>query len=298
MKFFGILAIVVAGIWGSAATAQELETNATGKFLCGGAHPRCSVMDQSTYGYHQFGGRPVGQYAGVSHLLEDGPPLEHYQTFIGEVISKRPNTNAVGIWGDASAVVNNARVWGGFFSARSGGQSQDSQLIGLEVDVLNAGLDGVYPNHSKVGIQVVGFGGRNTNALEVLTEGNGKGRWQNGLTISPESISADGTVIGVGHQQAAFGIDFRGSSFSDSAMIVSPQNRITFRQNGKHDAAIYRDQYFDGHLVVQAGPSGIRVTNAQNTENLVIITPDGDVISKYGSMKNLAERIAALEAGN
>lgn len=79
-------------------------------------------------------------------------------------------------------------------------------------------------------------------------------------------------------------------------MIVAPNNKITLRTPGKHDAAIYRDQFYDGHLVIQAAPNGIRITNAQNTENLVIITADGDVISKYGSMKNLAERVAALEA--
>ncbi len=296
MKFFGIAAIALYTFIAGSPLAQELEVAPTGKFLCGGSHPRCSVMDQSTYKYHQFDKRPVGQFAGVSHLLENGPPIEHYQTFLGEVISQRPDTNAVAIWGDASANIHNARVWGGFFSARSWPNSGDSQLIGLEVDVLNAGLDGVYPNHSKVGIQVVGFGARNTNAIEILTEGNGRGRWQNGLIISPDSISHDGTIIGVGPQQANIGIDFRGSNFSDSAMIVAPNSKLTFRNPGKYDAAIYRDQYYDGHLVIQAAPNGIRITNAQNSENLVIITPDGDVISKYGSMKNLAERIAALEA--
>ncbi len=296
MKFLGIVAAAIFSLFGTHLIAQELEVNPTGKFLCGGPHPRCSVMDQSTYGYHQFNKRHVGQYAGVSHLLENGPPMEHYQTFLGEVISQRPNSNAVAIWGDATANVHNARVWGGFFSARSWPNSGDSQLIGLEIDVLNAGLDGVYPNHSKVGLQVVGFGARNTNAIEILTEGNGNGRWQNAITISPDSISHDGTVIGVGPQQANIGLDFRGSNFADSAMIVGTNNKVTFRTPGKYDAAIYRDPFYDGHLVIQAAPNGIRITNAQNTENLVIITADGDVISKYGSMKNLAERIAALEA--
>lgn len=296
MKFLGIVAAAIFSLFGTHLIAQELEVNPTGKFLCGGPHPRCSVMDQSTYGYHQFNKRHVGQYAGVSHLLENGPPMEHYQTFLGEVISQRPNSNAVAIWGDATANVHNARVWGGFFSARSWPNSGDSQLIGLEIDVLNAGLDGVYPNHSKVGLQVVGFGARNTNAIEILTEGNGNGRWQNAITISPDSISHDGTVIGVGPQQANIGLDFRGSNFADSAMIVGTNNKVTFRTPGKYDAAIYRDPFYDGHLVIQAAPNGIRITNAQNTENLVIITADGDVISKYGSMKNLAERITALEA--
>lgn len=102
----------------------------------------------------------------------------------------------------------------------------------------------------------------------------------------------------MGPQKVNIGIDFRGSSFSDSAIIVAENSKITFRDPGKHDAAIYRDEFNEGHLVVQSGPAGMRITNAQNTENIVIITPDGDVISKYGSMKDLAERIAAIEGGN
>lgn len=296
MRLVGLILIMISGLWNCAAASQELELSPTGKFLCGGLHPRCSVMDQSTYGYHQFGGRHVGQYAGVSHLLEPGPALEHYQTFIGEVISQRADTNAVAIWGDASAVANNTKVWGGFFSARSAPASGDSQLVGVEIDVLNAGLPGVYPNHSKVGLSIVGFGNQNTNAIDIHTEGNGKGRFTNGIAFTPGAIADDGTVIGVAPQSARLGIDFTNSMFSDSLMLVSPNNKITFRDPGRYDAAIYRDQFDNGYLVLQAGQGGLRITTAQNTENLLIVKPDGDIITKYGSLRSLFDRVAALEA--
>ena len=143
MKYlFGIVAMLG---WTAQANAQEVVQYPQGLFVCDGVHPRCTWVDQSTYPYHQFGGQHVGQMSGVSDVLENGPPLIHYQTFLTELISQRPDTNAVAFWADAASVVNNGRVWGGFISARSGFSTSgaDSQLIGLEIDVLNGGLPGV-----------------------------------------------------------------------------------------------------------------------------------------------------------
>lgn len=281
----------------ASSRAQDLIRSGPGVFLCHGDHPRCSVPDQTTYGYPQFGGQHVGQKSGVSDVVEDGPPMLHYQSWLAEVISKRPDTNVVAAWSDASAVTDGARVWGGFISARSGfpnpGQD-DAQLIGLEIDVLNGGLPGVYPNASKVGLQIVGFGNRNTNAMEVLTE-TPSGAFMNILSIQPNAVAPDGTVIGMAAQTAARGIDFQGVTFTDAAMIVSANQKLSFRAPGLGEAAIWRDDISNGSLVLQSGPAGTRVVNSANNTNLLIITPSGDLITPYGSLSDIVARLEALE---
>jgi hypothetical protein len=232
------------------------------------------------YAYHQFDGSTrIGEFVSISETLADGPPLPHHQTFLAELITKRPDTNAVALWADAKSIVSKGRVWGGFISARSGFASptDDSQLIGLEIDVLNAGKPGVFPNDSKVGLQIVGFGNRNTNAIEILNEQKGEGEFENGINFQPGAISKDGAIFGVGPQSSRYGLNLLGSRFSEAAVIVSENQKIVFRAEGRRDASIYRDEFSDGHLVLTAGPGGMRVTNAENTSNLLIIHPDGKV---------------------
>lgn len=292
---FIALSILLCGT----AFSQILDNAVSGKFICDEQHPRCAVQDQSQYKYNQFGGRHVGQYSGVSNLLKNGPPLEHYQTWLTEVITERPDTNVVASWSDAKSVVDKGRVWGGFISARSqfNGKIKDSQLIGLEIDVLNAGLPGVSPNQSKVGLQIVGFGNRVTNAIEVLNDGgkDSNSQWQNVLNVQPGAVASDGTIIGVGPQNAAIGIDFRNSTFNDSAFLISEDQKLTFRKNGEIDAAVYRDNFGRGHLVLQSGPDGLRITNAENNKNLAIIKNDGDIITAQGALSNILNRLTQLE---
>lgn len=116
----------------------------------------------------------------------------HYQNVLSEVWSFSSRINAVALWGDSGAFHPGARSWGGFLSARSWpvhwndyvppGTADfrdadfDAALVGLEVDVLNGGLPhgSVSPAVgiplSKVGVQIVGFGKRNTAAIELRSE--------------------------------------------------------------------------------------------------------------------------------
>lgn len=300
--FVYALASAALALWAGPVVAQELISTQDGIFICHGDHPRCSWPDQETYPYPQFSMQHVGQMSGVSDLLPNGPSLEHYQTFLTELITERPNTNAVASWSDATSVVNNGRVWGGFISVRSGFShlspveqaTADSQLIGLEVNVLNGGLPGVYPNQSKVGVQIVGFGNANTNALEVLTQ-TPSAAFQNILNIQPHAVSPNGAVIGMAPQAAARGIDFQGSTFSDGAMIVSTNQKFVFRTPGLSDASIWRDDINNGYLVLQAGPPGLRIVNSDNNKNLLIITSAGDLVTPNGSFSGVVNRLTALE---
>jgi hypothetical protein len=291
-----VLAFLALLASSTSASAQDIIHTTNGIFYCHGDHPRCSWPDQSTYPYYQFSGQHLGQMSGVSDLLPDGPALPQYQTWLAELISLRPGTNAVASWSDAESKVDGGRVWGGFISARSElPDGADSQLIGLEVDVLNDGLPGVYPNASKVGLQVVGFGNANTNAMEVLTQ-TPSAAFQNIFNIQANSIAPDGAVIGMAPQHAGRGIDFRGSTFTDGALLLSPNQKIVFQIPGLNDAAIYRDQFSNGYLVLQAGTPGLRITNAQDTENIMIITPDGNFVTPLGSFADVLSRLSNLES--
>lgn len=294
MKYaFALLASALAC---APAGAQVVESNPYGVFICDPLHPRCQWADQSTYPYHQFAGQHVGQYSGISDVLEPGPALPHYQTYIVELISQRADTNAVAFWADAMSVVDKGRVWGGFISARSEFKTAgaDSQLIGLEIDVLNAGLPGVYPNASKVGLQIVGFGNPNTNAIEIAVDGP-RAAFQNIINIQPNALAADGAVIGMTPQNAGRGIDFYGSHFADAAFLVSANQKFVFRSAGLGDASIYRDEFSNGYLVLQAGPPGLRITNSENSTNLLIVQADGDLITKYGTLSSVYSRLTSLE---
>ena len=290
------VALLSLAMLSAPAAAQDLIHTTNGIFYCHGDHPRCSWADQSTYPYYQFGGQHVGQMSGVSDLLPNGPPLPQYQAWLTELISDRPNTNAVASWSDATSRVDGGRVWGGFISARTGFSQPgwDSQLIGLEIDVLNGGLPGVSPNLGKVGLQIVGFGNPNTDAIQILTE-TPSAAFQNILSIQPNSIVSDGAVIGMAPQHAGRGIDFSGSTFSDAAFIVSANQRFVFRTPGLNDAAIYRDEFSNGYLVLQAGPPGLRITDASNSTNLMIITPDGNFVTPLGSFTDVLSRLNRLE---
>lgn len=300
-RFHSIVMMSAVIVAGAPVAAQQVIPTPDGIFLCRSPHPRCFwAGDPAAYPYYQFGLTPVGQMSGISDYLLPGPALPHYQSFVVEVLSERADTNAVALWGDATSVVDGGRVWGGFLSARSGfinspsGDRADSQIVGLEIDVLNGGLPGVFPNASKVGLQIVGFGNINTNAIEVLTE-TPSAAWMNILNIQPNTVAPDGTVIGMTPQNARLGINFEGSRFLDSAMLLSENNRISFRTPGTSDAAIYRDALGNGHLVLQAGPAGLRITNAEDTRNLLVVTPDGDLVTRFGSYAGFVSRLNAVE---
>ena len=228
--------------------------------------------------YHQFpSNMQIGDFIIFSDFLPASETYDHYQSFLTELISDSANTNSVANWSDAKSIVNQGKVWGSFISARSElEQGEDSQLIGLEIDVLNNGLAGESPNQSKVGLQIVGFGNLNTNAIEVLTDE--QGLWQNVINIAKGTVDENGTVLGVAQETPIkIGIDFSNTPFSDAAIALSNESPITLETKNGNPASIYTDTFRDGYLVIQTGKSGIRLVNNQNNENLLVINGDGTV---------------------
>ena len=192
----------------------------------------------------------------VNDLGLDSLTHNHYQNLLSEVINFKPGINAVAIWGDSAAVVNDARSWGGFLSARGPCLSNDSgsilrrnlpdtgikngcsddfdvQLIGLEIDVLNGGKEGVYPNYSKTGLQIVGFGVPNSMAIEVRAQGTGRpdvptrGQFAN-ILYANDSIRKDiGRLITADFEEAKIGLDFRKALFREGLARVRTEGRGT-----------------------------------------------------------------------
>lgn len=190
--------------------------------------------------------------------------------------------NGVGIWGDGTSRSRGARVWGGFLVAKTAdGKRNDAQAIGLEVDIVNNAAPGTSPFASKTGIQIVGIG-RNpvTNALQVI--GAGPAKWQNGILFSGNSISKTGAFIGaaLSRNRISRGIDFSNVHFSDAAILLAQGSKVRFlTKQGYRSAEIYTDKFGNGHLVLIAGPSGIRIANNKNTANIISINDKG-VISR------------------
>jgi hypothetical protein len=202
------------------------------------------------------------------------------EAIYGRVENASPTANAVGVWGAALSRSAKARVWGGFLTAENtAGAQQDAQLVGLEVDVTNKSKPGVTPNASKVGIQVVGIGNRVTNALEII--GAEDGLWENGLNFAQRAIAPDGTVIGLTQPDPVnIGIDFAHTPFGTAAMIVSNNSLLGFCSKQGGLAGMYTDDIGEGSLVLRPGVSGLRVTDNQNRDNLLWLTPQGDLLVK------------------
>jgi len=217
------------------------------------------------------------------------------QAIAGLIDNHSPNVNAVGVWGGARALAEGSRAWGGFFNVSnsnfgSGYASQapkDAQLIALEVDVINWGLPGVYPNHSKVGLQIVGLGeALNTNAIEILS--SEKGKWVNGIVFMPNSIAENGTVIGIdGKVECELGIDFANTKFKDAAMRIGPGQKIRMDGSNGNASIIYREAESPDQLVLVAGTGGLKVMDNTGTRVLLELLPDGTL--------KVAGRVTAFE---
>lgn len=211
-------------------------------------------------------------------------------------------TNAVALWGEAVSSASEARVWGGFLTATSK-EGMDSQLVGLEVDVTNDSQPGVSPNESKVGMQVVALGKYEcTNGIELLAAGNSS--WNNGILISEGTISESGTILGSSQSTPVkTGIDFTNTPFTNAALAISNNSKITMQSKSGNPAAIYTDDIDDGYLVLQAGRSGIRITNNENDENLMIIHADGTIEADFlssntaGNNNTLTVALAVVMVG-
>lgn len=238
----------------------------------------------------------------------------HYQNLLSEVLNFSEGTNAVAVWGDSSAVVDGSKAWGGFFSARANAQqfseneqfsryipdnvnleydpsTYDTQLIGIEVDVLNGGLPGVYPNMSKTGVQIVGFGNPNSMAIEVRSEDTDKdvndeerrGVFESGIYFK-NSIAPYGRLLVSDLKQARIGLDLKNTLFTEGAIQLSSQQVGTgIIYNDGASGEIYGGERWDGTedqngwLTLRAGEGGIRIVSNDNTKELVAIDNFGGI---------------------
>lgn len=228
----------------------------------------------------------------------------HYQNLMSEVWNFNPSINGVAIWGDSGAFVPGSKVWGGFLSARSwplywqeyvpkdrphfNADDFDAQLVGLEVDVLNTGKDwkgwgrenaGVL---AKTGVQVVGFGKQNTQAIEIRSEdsdspdaANRKGQWKAAMVVY-NSLAKDGRVIYGLFEEAGIGIDFDQPVFEHGAMrLHTKQEGQGLVFNGGRGGQIYADE--SGTLTLSSGAQGFRVMGPSGSE-AIRIGSDGKVV--------------------
>jgi hypothetical protein len=224
---------------------------------------------------------------------------EQDQAIAGLIDNYSPNLNAVGIWGGAASRAAGARAWGGFTSVTNTA-GEDAQIIGLEVDTMNTSLPGVFPNHSKVGVQIVGIGfgepdgdHRNTAAIEILSDK--VGRWINAIVIDDGALDAESTIIGVGEKgPVRAGLDFSATTFTDAAIRIKNNQKIRLDTPSGSPAQIYSDDQPESALALVAGPGGIRLVDNSGARNLVLVSPDGTVsvdgpILEEGSRVNTRE---------
>ena len=180
-----------------------------------------------------------------------------------------------------------AKSWGGFFSARSwpvkwdgytpvgvdyAAEDFDAALVGVEIDVLNAGRDALDPSPklgqsmAKVGLQVVGFGNKNTAAIEVRSEDSDdperdsssrRGSWHWGIIIR-NALHTNSTVLFSENGHIRRGIDLSHSICSEGALLVAGSGQHSgIRFDLGDGGEVYRSA--EGMLVVEGGNAGVRV---------------------------------------
>ena len=255
-------------------------------------------------------GKPVPTHAAGSMDAGDHSLHNHYQNLLSEVWNFAPNVNAVSMWGDSLAAAKGAKAWGAFFSARSHcesflnpgfsqwappgvdlgcGPDFDAHLIGIEVDVLNYGKPGVWPNLAKTGVQIVGFGKPNMYAIEVLCEDTAadrpdrRGRWATALCVN-NSLTDDGRLIVADFEKAAVGLDFSRALFKYGALTMRTDGRGTgIVCNGGKSGEMFggvrgSDAADDRHwLTLRAGDGGIRLTNHDGTREMFAVDNFGAI---------------------
>lgn len=184
--------------------------------------------------------QPV-QPHGVPDETDYANTHNHYQSLASEVINFVPWANAVGVWGDSWAANNRSRAWGALFTARAdcdekwayNPKSQkvdctdfDSQLVGVEVDVINLAKPGRPPNEGKTGVQVVGFGEENTMAFEARTATPGEGRFTLGMNFA-DAITPDGTLIATWQKSMGRGLELSNTRFKNGVISYKSDGRGT-----------------------------------------------------------------------
>lgn len=229
----------------------------------------------------------------------------HYQNLLSEVWNFNSHINGVAIWGDSAAMAQDGKSWGGFFSARSwpangaivpAGRGPvdparfDAQLVGIEIDVLNAGQPADAAGaQSKTGLQVVGFGRTNAQAIEIRSEdtdspdwANRRGRWTTAMMINRALDPESGRVVWGLFEHGRAGIDFDLPLFRAGALRFrseAPGQGVVI--NGGRGGQIYAAA--DQVMTVGGGAGGLRLTAADGRPVLgvdgagavTVFAPDG-----------------------
>lgn len=249
---------------------------------------------QNIKSHPRYNDCPKGQDAALQPYFPDGPlyiakdievsapkgsVFHQYSAIRGSTYTLEPDVNGVGVWGAATSVHDGGKAWGGFFTAEGPNDANlDSQLVGVEVDVINKAKAGVSPNQSKVGIQIVSIGERDSSAaLEIISDNRSK--WQNGILFDNNSISTDGAAIALSQRSPIrTGIDFSNGHFNDSAIRIG-NNQIIRLDDSQQDTtpATIRNNS-DNKLQITAGRSGISIRDNKNEKTLVEIDPSGHMI--------------------
>lgn len=238
----------------------------------------------------------------------------HYQNILSEVLNFAPHSNAIPIWGDGSALASGSAAWGAFASARSAyiepndpkyehlknsipdgfvnvpHEDFDCALYGLEVDVLNAGKPGIYPNKAKHGVQIVGFGNPNSHAISVICENfdcapeQRKGQFEAGLYFQ-QSIHPDYGRVVVGHfDKAQIGIDFRQPVFDWGAIQLNapkPNSGIMFSE-GRGGELYAGKRWPDGEdtpkwMTIRIGEEGLRIVSHDSMREILAVDQHGGI---------------------
>lgn len=290
--------------------------------------------------FYNWEGKPVKAHDLKNQNTTNSDKIDnHYQNFLSEVWNYKPNTNAISIWGDATAIAKDAKATGALFSARSSYMTKkskyysfapegadftlnpadfDNQLIGVEIDVLNGGKPGIFPNQAKVGLQIVGFGNPNSIAVEVRSEDTDKdipadkrkGVWENGLYFK-NSIADYGRLIVADFEKAKMGFDLRKSLFSEGIMQAKTEGVGTgIILNEGESGEIYGGTRWEGSedkrnwISIRNGQGGTRIVSNDNTKEIFAVDNDGGIYingdvyingKKLSDLLSLEERISKLE---
>lgn len=276
---------------------------------------------------------PIENWQSQSHTMQDAPvgaldsevyrhAHNHFQLLHSEVYNFSRDLNGVAIWGDSAALAPNAKSWGAFFSARSWPlkwtgytppelfdydeeKDFDAALVGVEIDVLNAGKDwsasnGIDPHAmAKVGLQIVGFGSCNTAAVEVRTEDSDdasrtpetrRGAWHWGIIIR-NALASHSTVLMSENGHVARGIDFDKTTFSEGALRITgagPNSGVVFDHGLSGE--IHSDTT-DGSLNLRIGQGGFKLWSSDGSRVIAHITDDGLVVERQGYGRKLWRRL-------
>jgi len=278
----------------------------------GGNKYIADVVDQTSV-FHNFKGDRVSLHKKSDESAENYENTHnHYQNLFVQTINKVENLNAVSVWGDSTSIANGAKSWGGFFSARSscpayvkGGplekygdpslvscKDHDNQLIGVEIDVLNSSKPGVFPNMSKTGLQVVGFGNPNSMAVEVRSEDSDRtepgksprGAFESAFYVKNSIHPEYGRMIVADFDKAKIGLDFRKPIFNEGAMQFHTQGVGSglVANEGKSGEIYGGDRWpgfadKKGWLSLRLGEGGLRVASNDNTKELMALDNFGGI---------------------